>query len=192
MILVVLLASCWGSCQRRGARGHERIEGVRWHAWLLGAGPCPVPVPLCMCVGRMRSCTTNYTCVAAAAPASACSECSCARERGVCRSRSRSSVMCNGHHHHNHHSVSSSYQCNVRIIIMCPKAGRVSPAPLACIFGIRPACISPVILPVSHRILGIPLYPCIDLYLAILQQIHCIPLPAASHCIQLYPCLSSC
>jgi len=38
-----------------------------------------------------------------------------------------------------------------------------SPA-LACIFGI-PRLHFTCILPVSHRILGIPLYPCIDLYL---------------------------
>jgi len=47
--------------------------------------------------------------------------------------------------------------------------------PLECIFGIfrlHFTCIPPV----SHRILGTPLYPCIDLYLAIFQQIHYIPL----------------
>jgi len=38
-----------------------------------------------------------------------------------------------------------------------------------------PACTSPV-PPEFHRILDIPLYPCIELYLAILQQIYCIPL----------------
>ena len=37
---------------------------------------------------------------------------------------------------------------------------------------------------VSHRILGIPLYPCIDLCLAMLQQIHCI------RCIPLHPTVS--
>jgi len=35
--------------------------------------------------------------------------------------------------------------------------------------------------PLSHRIFAIPLHPCIDSYLAILQQIHCIPMyPAVS------------
>jgi len=42
----------------------------------------------------------------------------------------------------------------------------------ACIYNLYPACI-------SRRILGIPLYSCIDLYPAILQQIHCIPLYSA-------------
>jgi len=39
----------------------------------------------------------------------------------------------------------------------------------------------------SPYVLGIPLYPCIDLYLAILQQIHTV-----SHSIQLDPYVSSC
>jgi len=57
-----------------------------------------------------------------------------------------------------------------------------TPPVLYCISPLYPACISP-------RILGIPLYPCIcnDLYLAILQQIHCIPLYL---CIRLYPAVS--
>ena len=41
--------------------------------------------------------------------------------------------------------------------------------PLACIFRDLPTVFHP------HRILGIPLYVS-PLYLAILQQIHCIPL----------------
>jgi len=58
--------------------------------------------------------------------------------------------------------------------------------------------IPPVILlylPASHRILNIPLYPCIGigLYLAILQQIHCIPpYPTVSSCIRMYLAVSSC
>jgi len=47
----------------------------------------------------------------------------------------------------------------------------------------------------SHRILGIPLYPCtcIHLYLAILQQIHGIPLyPTVPSCIRTYIAVSSC
>jgi len=65
-----------------------------------------------------------------------------------------------------------------------------SPAPLACIFGISRlhfTCSTfTCILPVSYRILGIPLYPCIYIQpnLAILQQIH--------WCIPLYPTVSSC
>jgi len=52
--------------------------------------------------------------------------------------------------------------------------------PLKCIFEIsRLYCT--YILSVSHRILGIPLYPGIDLYLAIMQQVRCVPLyPAVS------------
>jgi len=55
-----------------------------------------------------------------------------------------------------------------------------------------PACIQPVFrlyLTVTV-ILGIPLYPCIYLHLAISQQI--ARYPAVSHCIQLYPYVSSC
>ena len=55
-----------------------------------------------------------------------------------------------------------------------------------------PARISPVSRLYLNRILDIPLYPCIDRYLAVLQQTHCIPLyatvlyPYVSRCIQLY------
>jgi len=52
---------------------------------------------------------------------------------------------------------------------------------------------STCIPPASHRILVIPLYPCyVYLHLAVLQQIHCIPLYLTDHCIQLYPYVSSC
>jgi len=45
--------------------------------------------------------------------------------------------------------------------------------------------------PVSHHILGVPLYPFIDLYLAVLQQIHCIPpYPTVSSCIRTYLAVS--
>jgi len=67
--------------------------------------------------------------------------------------------------------------------------------PLACIFGTS-RLYSTCIPPVSHRILGIPLYPCIFLnlvHLTILQQIHCIPLYlTASSCICTYLAISSC
>jgi len=58
-------------------------------------------------------------------------------------------------------------------------------------------CISPVpVYPnASHRNLGILLYRCIDpyLYLAMLQQIHCILLyPTASSCIRTHLATSSC
>jgi len=43
--------------------------------------------------------------------------------------------------------------------------------PLSCIFG-RSRLYCTCISHVSHRILGFPLYPCIDLYLVIFQQIH--------------------
>ena len=49
--------------------------------------------------------------------------------------------------------------------------------PWRVLFG-YPACISHLYPPVSHRILGIPLCPCIDLYLYLaiyLQQIHRVP-----------------
>ena len=59
--------------------------------------------------------------------------------------------------------------------------GGVRSTPLACIFGISRLYFT-CIPPVSHRILDVPLYPCIDRYLAIMQQIHCIPL---------YPTVSS-
>jgi len=49
---------------------------------------------------------------------------------------------------------------------------------------------STCIPPVSHRILGIPLYPCIYLHLAILQQIHCIPLYPTAVCIYFNICES--
>ena len=64
--------------------------------------------------------------------------------------------------------------------------------PLACIFGM--SCLYfACMLPVSHHILGIPLYPCIELYLVILQQIHCIPLyPTVSSCIRTYLAVSRC
>jgi len=70
--------------------------------------------------------------------------------------------------------------------------------PLACIFGISPACISPVSRLYLDRYLIVYLVAhlstCIDLYLAILQQIHCIPLypTVQCHCIQLYLYVSSC
>jgi len=44
-----------------------------------------------------------------------------------------------------------------------------------------------------NSMFGIPLYPCIVIYLAILQQIHCIPLyPAGFSCIRTYLAVSSC
>jgi len=57
-----------------------------------------------------------------------------------------------------------------------PHISKSSP-PLACILGMF-RLYSICIPPVSPPILGMypPLYPCIYLYLAILQQIHCIPL----------------
>jgi len=78
----------------------------------------------------------------------------------------------------------------------------VSPPPVACIFGfVMSRLYSTCIPPVSHRILGNLLYPCIYLHLAILQQIHGIPLyltilqlypyVSTSSCIQL-PAVSSC
>ena len=67
----------------------------------------------------------------------------------------------------------------------------VSP-PLACILGMS-RLDSTCIPPVSHHILGIPLYPCIYLHLAILQQIHCILLYlTVSSCIHTYLAVSSC
>jgi len=64
--------------------------------------------------------------------------------------------------------------------------------PLECIFWI-PRLYSTCIPPVSHRILGIPLYPCIYLHPAVLQQIHCILLyPAVSSCICTNLAVSSC
>jgi len=71
---------------------------------------------------------------------------------------------------------------------------RMSP-PLACIFGISRLYFT-CILPVSHRILG-PWYPAVSLlYLANLQQIHCIPLyptVTVSSCIRIIlPYISSC
>ena len=73
-------------------------------------------------------------------------------------------------------------------------ASRALPWPLERIFGLSRRLYSTCIPPVSHHILRIPLYPRIYLHLAILQQIHGIPHPAvsASHCIQLYPYVSSC
>jgi len=63
---------------------------------------------------------------------------------------------------------------------------------LKCIFGISRLYFT-CIPPVSHRILGTPLYPGVDLYLAILKQIHCIPLyPTESSCIRTYLAVSSC
>ena len=64
--------------------------------------------------------------------------------------------------------------------------------PLACILGISRLYFT-CTPPVSHHILGTPLYLYIDLYLAMLQQIHCIPLyPTASRCIRTYLAVSSC
>jgi len=63
------------------------------------------------------------------------------------------------------------------------------PLELECILGTA-RLYSTGIPPVSHRILGIPLYnPCIYLYLAILQQIRGIPLYLS--CISLYPAVSA-
>jgi len=67
-----------------------------------------------------------------------------------------------------------------------PLALSLCSPPLECIFWITRLFFT-CIPPVSHRILGIPLYPSIYLHLAILQQIHCIQLyPYVSSCIQLY------
>jgi len=70
--------------------------------------------------------------------------------------------------------------------------------PLVCIFGMS-RLYSTCIPPVSHRILGISRYPCIYLHLAILQQIHCIPLNITVYqavsvriYIELYPAVSRC
>jgi len=63
----------------------------------------------------------------------------------------------------------------------------VSP-PLECIFGISRLYFT-CIPPVSNRILGTPLYPCI--YIS--SHFAADPLyPAVSRCIQLYPYVSSC
>jgi len=52
---------------------------------------------------------------------------------------------------------------------------------------------STCIPPVSHLILDISLCPYIYIHLAILQQIHCIPLyPTVSSCIRTYLAVSSC
>jgi len=59
-----------------------------------------------------------------------------------------------------------------------------------CIFGIS-RLYSTCIPPVSHHILGIPLYPCIYLHLAISQQIHGIPLLYAS-LYSICICIQSC
>jgi len=81
-----------------------------------------------------------------------------------------SSLSAPTHHHYHYH------YCIIKAL----------PWALACIFGIS-CFISTCIPPVSHRILGIPLCPCIDLYLAILQQIHCTPLfSTVSSCIRTY------
>ena len=69
----------------------------------------------------------------------------------------------------------------------------VSPSPWRVFLG-SPACISPVSRLYLTASSVSPVYPCIDLYLAILQQIHGIPLCmlyAVSRCIQLYSCIRS-
>jgi len=68
------------------------------------------------------------------------------------------------------------------LIAVCCET-RIEPSPgvyfwdLPSVFHVYPACISS-----PH-----PWYPAVSLYLAILQQIHCIPL---SRCIPLYPAVS--
>jgi len=55
------------------------------------------------------------------------------------------------------------------------------------VFHLYPACISPI------SRLYLTVYPCLDLYLSILQQIHCIPLyPTVSSCIRTYLAVSGC
>jgi len=73
---------------------------------------------------------------------------------------------------------------------LAPKdVSHLSP-PLAYIFGISRLYFT-CIPPVSHRILGIPCIPVSVLYLSI--HFAADPLfPGVSHCIQLYPYVSSC
>jgi len=69
------------------------------------------------------------------------------------------------------------------------------PSPSPGVYFCYPACISHVSRLYLYLtvILGIPLYPCIDHYLAILQQIHCIPLYfTVSSCIRTFLAVSSC
>ena len=74
-----------------------------------------------------------------------------------------------------------------------PRGLTGSSPPLAYIFWMSRLYSICIIPPTSHRILSIPLYPCVYLHLAILQEIHCIPLYLnVSSCIRSYPAVSSC
>ena len=93
------------------------------------------------------------------------------------------------------------YTYNIYIYIY----DRIKPSPGGVYFWMS-RLYSTRIPPVSHRILGIPLYPCMYLHLAIVQQIsplylllllyltvtHCITVYPASSCIRTYLAVSSC